>query len=94
MENNVKNDLEIKKKQRRAIFAVFLYLAGLTAFAYVNWYIALGSFLIMWGNNIVSDLTIDEDVCRVLNNLMDKIATQKTCNKTNQATNETKSELY
>lgn len=34
------------------LFAIALMLVGLVLMAWVDWRIALGAFLLMWGNNI------------------------------------------
>ena len=82
MENSAKlekidNELkELKKKQKRAIFALILEILGFGLLIYVNWLIALGAFLMIWGANIINGLTFEEDVCRVFNEIINNVVSK------------------
>ncbi len=67
----------IRQKQRLAIMALILEVAGFGALAHVHWLLAVGVFLIIWGQVIINHLSFEEDVCGVLNRLMDSFLSNK-----------------
>ena len=91
MENNTKlekidsESKEVKKKQRKAIFALILEISGFSLLVYVNWLIALGAFLVIWGANIIDGLTFEEDVCRIFNGIIDKFISKEMREKIDEA---------